>query len=273
MTELLEQVAVGIAQGINHDDCYFCNGTIEPTTEANDFLDTPDEDAAEMEDSLGEYKFKNDAGKLGTALGGKPNPIVVTLGGKKYDAAVAAHHLIPGNAALKDSQLMKGKFLGVDKTAKGNIGYNVNAAPNGVWLPGNYGVRPWGTDGKDFEKQAKGVKAKDFAFAAMDAWQCQFHDAHTSYSEFVASILDKIADKLRKNQTLWCPEQKKKSKEEPPQMFQIVGRLNSVSSRMRRMLVFPTSNWHQNVYTSRFAEQYMTEKSAQNKQPSTKKKK
>jgi hypothetical protein len=68
---------------------------------------------------------------------------------------------------------------------------------------------------------------------------------------------------VRTNKALWCPEQKKKKDEEPPQMFQLVGRLNTVSARMKRMLVFPTTGWKSNVYTSRFVEAYMVEKEHQ----------
>ncbi|MCP4444459.1 MAG: hypothetical protein GY811_03830 [Myxococcales bacterium] len=225
-----------------------------------------------MEDSLGEYKFRNAASKLGRAKGGKPEPKTVLLAGKKYNAAVAAHHLIPGNASLNKSAIMK--WLHIDGKAVGNIGYNVNASPNGVWSPGNYGVRPWGTKGAAFvegitkhcaecDYTGEPITAKDFAFAAMDEWGCQFHDAHEIYSDFVASVLDKIADKLETNQTIWCPEQKKKSKDEPTQMFALVGRLNTVSRRMKRMLVFPTFAWKSNVWTSTFAQDYMSAKEHQ----------
>lgn len=259
--ELGEASEIAIASENHDEDCYFCKASEITTTEVNDLTDNPDEDAAEMEDSLGEYRFKNDAGKLGTALGGKPSAKPVALRGKTYDAAVAAHHLIPGNASLKESPLMK--YLWTDGEADGNIGYNVNAKPNGVWSPGNYGVRPWGAEGKVFEEKANGASAKDFAFAAMEAWGCQFHDAHEKYSKFVESVLNKISDKLRANEALWCPEQKKKDKNQRTQMFEIVGRLNTVSARMKRMLVFPTSGWKANVYTSRFVQDYMREKEHQ----------
>ena len=178
----------------NHDeDCYFCKASYKLTTEINDLTDDPDEDAAELEDSLGEYKLKNDAGKLGAALGGKPVAKSVTFGEKPYDAAVAAHHLIPGNASLKKVRPLV-KFMWTDGEAEGNIGYNVNAKPNGVWLPGNYGVRPWGTQGREFEKNSGGISAKQFAFSAMEAWGAQFHDAHDKYSKFVSSVLRKMSD-------------------------------------------------------------------------------
>lgn len=259
--ELGEVTTVAVASEAHDEDCYFCKAGESPTTEENDLTDEPDEDAAEMEDSLGEYRFKNDAGKLGTALGGKPAAKSLLLGERSYDAAVAAHHLIPGNASLKQSPLMT--YLWTDGRAERNIGYNVNSKPNGVWSPGNYGVRPWGDGGKAFEDAAHGVTAKDFAFAAMEAWGCQFHDAHEKYSGFVSGVLEKISDKLRANETLWCPKQQKEAKDKKRQMFALVGRLNTVSARMKRMLVFPTSGWKSNVYTSRFVEQYMSEKNHQ----------
>ncbi|ABC32361.1 hypothetical protein HCH_05706 [Hahella chejuensis KCTC 2396] len=241
----------------NHDEsCYFCRQQPELTEEVNELTDDIDEDQEAMDGSLGDYKFKNDAGKLGRALGGKPNARKVTIGGKTFDAAVAAHHLIPGNASLKESEIMA--YLHIDGKAAGNIGYNVNSMPNGVWSPGNYGVRPWGGEGKAF-KAKHGIEPKDFAFAAMDEWRCQFHDAHEKYSIFVRGVLDKIADKLRDQETIWCPEQKHKEQEQT-QIFALVSRLNTVSTRMKRMLRFPTRNWKENVYTSRFVRMYMIEK-------------
>ncbi len=260
--DLGEATATSIAEENHDEDCYFCNAEDKPTTEINDLVDDPDEDGEAMGDSLGEYKFKNDAGKLGTALGGKPDAKQVQLGGNDYDAAVAAHHLIPGNASLKKCRPLM-KFLWIDGEAEGNIGYNINANPNGVWSPGNYGVRPWGTGGKAFEAGANGATAKDFAFEAMEAWGCQFHDAHSDYSDFVESVLLKVSDKLRANEMIWCPEQKKKDKDKPTQMFQIVGRLNTISARMKRMLVFPTSGWKSNIFTSRFVKDYVREKEHQ----------
>ena len=131
-----------------------------------------------------------------------------------------------------------------------------------MWSPGNYGVRPWGDHGAAFEKGAKAdnIKAKDFAYAAMEAWGCQFHDAHEAYSKFVLDVLNKIADKIRANEELWCPEAKQKDKKARSQMFVLVSRLNTVSARMKRMLCFPTSNWKSNIYTSSFVQGYMTDK-------------
>lgn len=196
---------------------------------------------------------------------GKPEAKTVSLKGKDFDAAVAAHHLIPGNASLKESDLfLSEEYLWKDGKAKGNIGYNINAEENGVWSPGNYGVRPWGARGASFMSNNAnlGLKPEDFAFAAMELWRTQFHDAHGHYSNFVKDSLDKLYEKLEAQHDIWCPEAKKKEKkpEEKEPIYVLVNRLHTISRRMKRMLTFPTTNWKRNIYTSRFVEQYMDSK-------------
>lgn len=253
--QLGEPVAPGVITDTAHDDdCYFCKNQDEPRSLANELTDNPDEDGAEMEDSLGVYRFHNDAGELGDALGGKPAARPVKVGGSTFEAAVAAHHLIPGNAALKKSSIME--HLKTDGTAAGNIAYNVNSKPNGVWLVGNYGVRPWGTKGAAFSSQAK-AEPMAFVALAMEAWRGQFHDAHEAYSTFVRKDLDGLADKIENQESLWCPESKNKADEAEHPLYSLVARLNTVSGRLRRYLCFPTSNWRPNVYTSSWVADYV----------------
>jgi hypothetical protein len=270
--DLGEPVSVDIVASEGHDDsCYFCNSKEPPREEENEFIDNWDEDA-DLDGSAESVKFKNDASKLGAAIGGTPGVreivIVKTVPGAKENTktscpvSVAAHHLIPGNAALKNSTLFKSEeYLWVDGKAKGNIGYNVNAAPNGVWLPGNYAMRPWGTGGASF-RSSTGHDPKEYAFLAIEKWGAQFHDAHKDYSDFVKDVLDKIYDKLEAKKELWCPEGKKKDPkpDEREPLYVLVSRINTVSSRMKRMLVLPTYNWKKNIYTSRFSLAYMDEK-------------
>ena len=52
---------------------------------------------------------------------------------------------------------------------------------------------------------------------------------------------------------------KRAAKERNP-LYPVVQRLHTISARMKRMLVFPTTNWKRNIYTSRFVEMYMDEK-------------
>jgi hypothetical protein len=245
-----EAVAVDVSAENHDDDCYFCNNPEGPVTNLND-LDDEDVDGLE---SAG-IKFHNNASKLGTALGGYDSDKQVILppktGGKRkhWTSRAAAHHLIPGNAALKNSAVME--YLHTDGMATGNIGYNINSAPNGVWLPGNYAIRPWGDHGA-----SAAVNPQDFATASIDEWDAQFHDAHTDYNSFVLDVLDKIAKKIKKHETIWCPKAKKKAKGDDP-LFALVNRLHTVSGRMRRMLVFPTKAWRSNVYTSGFSDAFI----------------
>lgn len=264
--DLGESASVNLIVDEKHDEtCVFCSATKPPEEIVNDLDDQHDEDAeARVGDLMPTYKFKNDAGKLGTALGGKPDAKTVTLNSKSFDASVAAHHLIPGNAALKESKLFKSnEYLWKDGKAKGNIGYDINSSANGVWSPGNYGVRPWGPGGLAFVTENPGLLPENFAFAAMESWRTQFHDAHEDYSDFVKDCLDKLYDKLEATEDIWCPEAKKKKKKKPEEkepIYALVQRINTISARMKKMLVFPTTNWKRNIYTSRFVSQYMNSK-------------
>lgn len=252
MPELGEEVSVDEIASIEHDEyCYFCNAKEEPTTEENELGDNYDED----QDLDGPFNaaFRNDAGALGRALGASP-PRKLRVDGDEKEVIAAAHHLIPGNAALAKSALFKSsKYLWKDGKVKGNIGYNVNSAANGVWLPGNYAVRPWSSRDPAFQKK--------YAQAAMEAYQAQFHDAHRIYSKFVTKVLNKIYDKLEATESIVCPESKKKSAPRDPQkdppLYDLVARLHTVSGRMRSLLAGPKKNWRQNVYTSRFAQDLM----------------
>jgi len=269
--DLGEKASIGSIITEMHDEetCVFCQAVEPPKEIINELVDDHDEDIeAKTGDDVPTYEFKNDSGALGEALGGKPEAKAVRLKNKMFDASLAAHHLIPGNAALKKSQLfISKKYLWKDGKAKGNIGYNINAKANGVWSPGNYGVRPWGKKGATFEAQNNGLEAKDFAFAAMEVWDTQFHDSHGDYSKFVMDCLDKVYEKLKAKKDLWCLQAKENedSPEKKPPLYVLVRRLDTISARMKRMLKTPTTNWKRNIYTSRFVEQYMDEKPHINK--------
>jgi hypothetical protein len=248
---------------VTHDsDCYFCNAKEEPKEEENDLETSPDEDEDLDGAALEGYKFKNSSKKLGEALGGVPDAREITLGDdEEYPSSVAAHHLIPGNAALKESTLYKSKkYLRVHGMAKANIGYNVNSTPNGVWLPGNYAQRPWGPDGADFARKSERTP-KEYAFASIDCWRAQFHDAHEDYSDFVRARLDELKQKLDRLKRLWCPQASKGSEDEEKNLYELVNRLHSLSGKMRKLLVFPTQGWKSNIFTSRFSEMYISEAS------------
>ena len=141
-------------------------------------------------------------------------PITVRVkdDGKDYEFKTAAHHLIPGNASLKNAATLR-KFMEKNKkapsakgktyTIKEHIGYNINGAHNGVWLPGNYGIRPgkgpkkrtgWGGISNDPKYQNW---CYDYMLACAQKAGGQFHDSHPKYSKNVLGVLNKIARKLQ----------------------------------------------------------------------------
>ena len=91
-----------------------------------------------------------------------PLPIQLTFptedGGQRtvgYKATCAAHHLIPAQQSLKESDLLV-YMVGKDESGASaelndgskvtgkcwtNVGYDVNGSQNGVYLPGSYAVR------------------------------------------------------------------------------------------------------------------------------------
>lgn len=262
MTDFGEAIAVDIALETHDSDCYFCKAHTSPKEEKNELEDSYPEDRDLDGMEPGGLKFKNDAGKLGEALGGKPDDHDISVGSQSFPSGVAAHHLIPGNASLKRSTLFKSKkYLRVDGMAKGNIGYDVNSMPNGVWLPGNYAQRPWGPGGANFTRKYK-VSPQAYAFESIEEWRAQFHDAHQNYSKFVIKVLNEICQKLKNLENIWCPKAlKKEDNPEDHNLYALVNRLHTVSGRMRKMLVMPARNWKKNVFTSRFSSAYMTRKS------------
>jgi len=232
--------------------CWFCEE--EPKT---DLTNGEDESPASPEGQTegAENGESNDASVLGKNLGDRPtwsikhkvDPEDPIAAGESTNIVPAAHHLLPGGASVNKAtglhkyMLWKGKnSLGLS----GPIGYDINSAPNGVWLPGNYAVRKdtvfnktWG-DFKDPFKNA-------YARAAMkNAGNLQLHDAHPAYNSNAKQTLLDLAKKLDE---MWqdrskCPVCKKdmKDKNRPP--YGLVGRLNMLSGEHRKTLIFPEQN-------------------------------
>lgn len=248
--QLGEAATAALIDDKHDDSCYFCSADKQPEDLVNGLTDDYDEDA-----DIDGVTFKNDSGKLASNLGKSPGLKQIFLAKRRCNVSVAAHHLIPGNAALKKSDLfVSEEYLWTDGKAKGNIGYDVNSRPNGQWLPGNYAVRPWSTQDADFKQQ--------YAYRAIDKWQMQFHDAHEKYSDEVRLALDQIYTKLEAGMDLWCPEAKKKKKRKAAErnpLYGLVARLHSVSDRLRRYLVYPVSNWRTNLWTSAHSLNYMND--------------
>jgi hypothetical protein len=198
----------------------------------------------------------------------------VEVKSKPYPYKVAAHHLIPGEAALTKSHLYKKYMV---KNAKGktgggksykiqaNIGYNVNGNHNGVWLPGNYGIRG-STSPKKGSSWRKIVVDPDY-----DDWcweymmQCvqtvggQFHDSHTTYSEAVKEVLDNLSVRISAHQDSGCPDCKDKKEVHPP--YSLKRKLYRLSRFLHGKLTGKPGKWKAPWYTSdRFKTQMVRHK-------------
>ncbi len=182
---------------------------------------------------------------------------------KEYPLQYAPHHLVPGNESLKGNPLVA--FLGDDAVIthfkdgvasvikKGkSVGYDVNRAQNGVWLPSPYaismGSNIWGNEaGLVALEAADGAAAVALVHQFRAAYVAesirasggrQFHMRHVDYSELVAGILEKIAEKLCAMVEGACPLDKEKTSDDkvnPP--MGLPGRLDALSGEMKTLLV------------------------------------
>lgn len=184
---------------------------------------------------------------------------------EEYDLQYAPHHCVPGNESLKNSPVVpflgcdavianfKGKGLTSKIVDRKTVGYDVNCAENGVWLPSPYaismGSNLWGAEEglKALRKSGFGLDAVNMVMNFRSSYVeraieasggRQFHMRHLAYSNFVRKILEEIGRKLRLLAAGGCPiigEKKQGDKFEPP--MGLPGRLNLLSGEMRTLLV------------------------------------
>lgn len=171
---------------------------------------------------------------------------------------VAAHHLIPGNASLRKSQLyafMKkgGKvqsLSGKSWTLSAYVGYNINGSHNGVWLPGSYAIRAGKTEMKDTWSVLRASKPKwciNYAASVVKVAGGQFHDTHAIYSEKVQRVLDKLAMHLFCHLDV-CQECREKDELPPP--FLVKDKLYTISAYLKPRLQAHPSAWKSPWFTS-----------------------
>lgn len=196
-----------------------------------------------------------------------------------YRVQYAPHHLIPGNESLDGSTLVP--YMGDDNAISeysggqsskikngGFIGYDVNSAENGEWLPSPYALsmkNDWPAE-EDVEvvKRRKGLdlgpvteafKAA-YVAAAIESSGRQFHMRHKAYSEKVQAILEAMAERLRLfSEQGMCPVAKNGEEDgrfEPP--HGLVVRLNVLSSNLRRLVVGRI--WRPPMYADGRTEEY-----------------
>ncbi|MCG8315374.1 MAG: AHH domain-containing protein [Pseudomonadales bacterium] len=276
--EMGELVAVAMDAPHNEEGCPFCRPE-EEVSHQNELGDDFDEDA--------NNDIYNDAGTLGRNLKDSPHndrgPLSEIPKGEKapvhdmeigttkkrewhhwvYDAGLVpvahgAHHLIPGNAALKKSSLYKnGNFGQIENGShKTNIGYNVNSRNNGVWLPGSYSIRTKEGTSQVTWSETNSKFQEAYAYSAMADTGRQFHDTHTAYSSTVKKALSDLNKYLKKMEKEGCPNcGKGKDKAEPH--YHLNSRLNAVSKHLASLLTDDPLMWKDNFFASdKFGESF-----------------
>lgn len=213
--------------------------------------------------------------------GDKP---AIRIDDRGYPLSVAAHHLIPGKASLPDSDVNKYVWKKHGEI-ENDIGYDVDGAENGVWLPthqslsrglgkaktiiihdeSNPAPTQPGLSYTELSKRAKAGNHDPQAFTtkfiplytqlAMKKLNAQFHDSHSVYSMHVKKSLGTLAVSMN-NRIGFCDECTKKGKPYKPP-FGLVFRLNNMSQYYQGKLTGARSGWMKTIYTSDWSLYYM----------------
>jgi hypothetical protein len=225
--EILERIAVAAVKQDRKKPCWYCEE--DPGKRNNDLGPDPGDE--------GENDEVNCASKLGQNLGEAPGwSIQCPTTNKPVNIVPAAHHCIPGNASLKKAVdlhdfMKKGGVFNLSS----DIGYSVNHGNNGVWLPGNYGVRAGKNSyTKNWGSQTNAFKV-NYANRAMKGMGLQFHDSHPAYSKNVRQTLESIAAKLGEPDKT-CPICGDDLKDGTRPPYGLVSRLDNVSGRHRNLI-------------------------------------
>jgi hypothetical protein len=269
MTELGESIAPPqfVQEGVHSEStCPWHDKTDPPAA-------TPMDPQADNEDSANGEELQpmaaNNGKKLGENLGGMDDTnIDVRYPGasapKQEALQWAPHHLIPGNASLKNSAVVPylgddgviAKFGNGSKIKEGQtVGYNVNDAANGVWLPSPYALSMKG-------KWPTNPAAKNaYVTAAIDSTggTRQFHFCHTTYSNAVRDILEELGAKLTLvNDKGVCPLANAQTSDKFDAPMGLKPRLNTISSQLRRITSGPV--WQPPFTDDTLVAQYLSTK-------------
>jgi hypothetical protein len=250
--EMMEPVQLPEIVTKETDPCWYCK---DQPKDARENQEKEDPESPQGPIAGPENSEKNDASVLGGNLSSRPtwkirhkvDPEDPIDAGTNTDIVPAAHHLLPGNASVKKATTLH-KYMLWNKvntlSLSGPIGYDINCAENGVWLPGNYAVRKTTDFKKNFSQFGDPFQSA-YARAAMEnSGDLQLHDAHPAYNGNVLNTLLNVAKKLDaefKDRSK-CPVCKKKLENANRPPYGLVGRLNELSAEHKKALLFPKSN-------------------------------
>jgi hypothetical protein len=221
-----------------------------------------------------------------------------TVDEEEYDLQFAPHHLVPGNESLKGSSVVA--FLGDDTVIENfkqngkpsshikkdmSVGYDVNTAKNGEWLPSPYALsmsNEWPAaeglkalrkrEGDDVALETEAFKMA-YAASAIGVGKKQFHMRHADYSAKVREILDAMGAKVKLLATKLCPLAKQTAEDkkfEPPAA--LGARIDTLSGKLRSLVRGdPPTGWRNPLFTDELSAQYYSDyKGRQKKMPNLK---
>lgn len=202
----------------------------------------------------------------------------IKLDGRDYPLSVAAHHLIPGEDSLPKSPLAKFVWKS-EGTIAGDIGYHIDGAENGLWLPTHQSMSAAMGEGKvrvtsesdpskterarygEMSKLDDGSTHTSFIYGytqiAMQLVGGQFHDSHKEYSQKVVDMLGAVALWVHQASSSCqkCADAIKQDGKVPPPHF-VAFRLNALAGHLRSLLIGSPLGWKEPFFTSGYARKY-----------------
>jgi hypothetical protein len=232
----------------------------------------------------------NSSSKLATSLTRAGDPIKqhLLVDSEHGDYSAEAHHAICGHEILQECTMMEQLLLkqgekaskGADGYCEDNVGYNVNAAENGIWLPSvpeAYKVkksaqpRVWWGDQTAWNRKNAGAPARTFlspdrrdviAYFVMAAKKRQFHKGPhgnvgtplTNYVNFGKREVDEVAARIKAYSRVCLMDgEGSKARKKPPfkPPYGALAALNLVSRKLMDEVTGHPRDWR--YFLSKYA--------------------
>lgn len=264
MTELMEKIQIHL-DSPDSDDCPFCPGketehkwiTVKGINNSSGVLrssmNAPESNGCVQEKGTkpkdGNYPNQNkDVAK--------PSPSPIYTHPDHGDYGNQAHHCISGNEIMKDHEIEK-IIANVSGKYKGQTGYTINNAANGVYLP-SYPTKYAGNPDQKYE----------IVKLAMAAGKGQTHiGGHSGHNDpgiedyptkvkAQLTVLQRRIE-LKSEECPFCVENDGKSKEPFIPPYKTNQWLDNLSGTIKYKLTCPAANWP--YFISKYAKRYCNE--------------